>query len=72
MLKKGVNPFKMSNCISFSLSLGYIFPAKENEVELYANDANAASHVKAWGTACFKVIRVGSDTFYDPLIQNMV
>ena len=40
MLKKGVNPFKMSNCISFSLSLGYIFPAKENEVELYANDAN--------------------------------
>ena len=42
MLKKGVNPFKTSNCISFPLSLGYIFPAKENEVELYANDANAS------------------------------
>ena len=62
----------MSNCISFSLSHGYIFPAKENEVELYANDANAASHVKAWGTACFKVIRVGIHTFCDPLIQNTV
>jgi hypothetical protein len=61
-----LNPFKMHNCISFSLSLGYIFPAKENEVELYANDANAASHVKAW----VKVMRVG--TFCDPFIQTIL